>query len=246
MPIALDKDHTNDFSSTEISLSGKETIYMFSDGITDQFGEKEPGKLSKFLGFERPVDFYQKVGEGGIDLHKIRAALTLEQHSQAILPDEKKHREAETNGTTDYLIIDNLDTVGYTFAKCCKPLPGDKIFAFVTAGSGMKIHRYDCPNAKNILTRYPYRVVNAIWKKDATKELINAVIKLQGVYDAGMSMTLTNVLTNEFHVHIRSFSLTEEPGGKFSAVFSVNLLGEAQLENLKERFKRVKNVEKVF
>jgi len=48
MPIALDKDHTNDFSSTEISLSGKETIYMFSDGITDQFGEKEPGKLSKF------------------------------------------------------------------------------------------------------------------------------------------------------------------------------------------------------
>ena len=225
---------------------GKEIVRQKIEQADFVFNEVNVGKLSKFLGFERPVDFYQKVGEGGIDLHKIRAALTLEQHSQAILPDEKKHREAETNGTTDYLIIDNLDTVGYTFAKCCKPLPGDKIFAFVTAGSGMKIHRYDCPNAKNILTRYPYRVVNAIWKKDATKELINAVIKLQGVYDAGMSMTLTNVLTNEFHVHIRSFSLTEEPGGKFSAVFSVNLLGEAQLENLKERFKRVKNVEKVF
>ena len=225
---------------------GKEIVRQKIEQADFVFNEVNVGKLSKFLGFERPVDFYQKVGEGGIDLHKIRAALTLEQHSQAILPDEKKHREAETNGTTDYLIIDNLDTVGYTFAKCCKPLPGDKIFAFVTAGSGMKIHRYDCPNAKNILTRYPYRVVNAIWKKDATKELINAVIKLQGVYDAGMSMTLTNVLTNEFHVHIRSFSLMEEPGGKFSAVFSVNLLGEAQLENLKERFKRVKNVEKVF
>ena len=225
---------------------GKEIVRQKIEQADFVFNEVNVGKLSKFLGFERPVDFYQKVGEGGIDLHKIRAALTPEQHSQTVLPDEKKHREAETDGTTDYLIIDNLDTVGYTFAKCCKPLPGDKIFAFVTAGSGMKIHRYDCPNAKNILTRYPYRVVNAIWKKDATKELINAVIKLQGVYDAGMSMTLTNVLTNEFHVHIRSFSLTEEPGGKFSAVFSVNLLGEAQLENLKERFKRVKNVEKVF
>lgn len=225
---------------------GKEIVRQKIEQADFVFNEVNVGKLSKFLGFERPVDFYQKVGEGGLDLHKIRAALIPEQHSQNVLPDEKKHREAETDGTTDYLIIDNLDTVGYTFAKCCKPLPGDKIFAFVTAGSGMKIHRYDCPNAKNILTRYPYRVVNAIWKKDATKELINAVIKLQGVYDAGMSMTLTNVLTNEFHVHIRSFSLTEEPGGKFSAVFSVNLLGEAQLENLKERFKRVKNVEKVF
>ena len=225
---------------------GKEIVRQKIEQADFVFNEVNVGKLSKFLGFERPVDFYQKVGEGGIDLHKIRAALTPEQHSQTVLSDEKKHREAETDGSTDYLIIDNLDTVGYTFAKCCKPLPGDKIFAFVTAGSGMKIHRYDCPNAKNILTRYPYRVVNAIWKKDATKELINAVIKLQGVYDAGMSMTLTNVLTNEFHVHIRSFSLTEEPGGKFSAVFSVNLLGEAQLENLKERFKRVKNVEKVF
>ncbi len=225
---------------------GKEIVRQKTEQADFVFNEVNVGKIAKFFGFERPVDFYQKVGEGGVDLHKIRTALTSEQHSQSVLPDEKKHREAETDGTTDYLIIDNLDTVGYTFAKCCKPLPGDKIFAFVTAGSGMKIHRYDCPNAKNILTRYPYRVVNAIWKKDATKELINAVIKLQGVYDAGMSMTLTNVLTNEFHVHIRSFSLTEEPGGKFSAVFSVNLLGEAQLENLKERFKRVKNVEKVF
>ena len=226
---------------------GKEIVRQKIEQADYDFNEVNVVKIAKFLGFEKPVDLYQKVGEGGIDLHKIRAALASEAQTQTAVPaDEKKHREAETDSTTDYLIIDNLDTVGYTFAKCCKPLPGDKIFAFVTATNGMEIHRYDCPNAKNILTKFPYRVVNAIWKKDVSKELITAVIKLQGVYDSGMSTVLTNVLTNEFHVHIRSFSLSEEPGGKFSAVFSVNLLGESQLENLKERFKRVKNVEKVF
>lgn len=235
-----------DASNNRLAELGKEILKQKVEQHGLLFNDLRVNDITKILKLDRPVDLYQKIGEGVIDLHKVISYLTDETpEPPQIIREEKKHRTAETDKTTDYLIIDNLDTLGYNFAKCCKPLPGDKIFAFITADKGTKIHRYDCPNAKNILTKYPYRVVNAIWKKDASKDLINSVIKLYGVYDLSMSMTINNVLTNEFHVHIRSFSLTEEPGGKFSAVLSVNLLGESQLINLKERFKRVKNIEKV-
>ena len=48
MPIALDKDHEGNFSDNQIPLDGREFIYMFSDGITDQFGKTESGRETKF------------------------------------------------------------------------------------------------------------------------------------------------------------------------------------------------------
>ena len=48
IPIAVDKDRNSDFTNNEIHLQHGDRVYMFSDGITDQFGERENGKLSKF------------------------------------------------------------------------------------------------------------------------------------------------------------------------------------------------------
>jgi GTP pyrophosphokinase len=206
--------------------------------------------LLRAYGVESPIDLYQGLGEGKLDLHKIKQAYqsTAEPEPPAQTPqqEERKYREAVAGDNSDYLTISNMDTINYTFAKCCNPLPGDRIFAFVTATSGTKIHRYDCPNAKNILQKYPYRVVNAVWKKEASKDLMNATIHISGVYDISMSAAINNVIINDFHVHIRSFSITEEPGGKFSATLSVNLLGENQLNAIVEHLKRLKNVEKVM
>ncbi|MBR4274362.1 MAG: bifunctional (p)ppGpp synthetase/guanosine-3',5'-bis(diphosphate) 3'-pyrophosphohydrolase, partial [Bacteroidales bacterium] len=206
--------------------------------------------LLRAYNIESPIELYQSLGEGKLDLRKIKQAYNAESTEPAAPPaptqEEKKHREAIAGDNSDYLTISNMDTINYTFAKCCNPLPGDRIFAFVTATSGTKIHRYDCPNAKNILQKYPYRVVNAVWKKEASKDLMNATIHISGVYDISMSAAINNVIINDFHVHIRSFSITEEAGGKFSATLSVNLLGENQLNAIVEHLKRLKNVEKVM
>lgn len=48
IPIAVDKDRSSAFTNNEIQLQKGDRVYMFTDGITDQFGEREKGKLSKF------------------------------------------------------------------------------------------------------------------------------------------------------------------------------------------------------
>ncbi len=234
-----------DANNNRLAEIGRDVIRQKLQQIDVPFNDNNVHKLLKYFQVETAVALYQGVGDGKFDLHKIKQAFADSAESTQPI-EEKKFREAETSSGTDYLTISDMDTMGYTFAKCCKPLPGDRIFAFITADKGTKIHRYDCPNAQSLLTRFPYRVVKAVWKADASKELVNAQIKLVGNYDMKMYSVINDVIVNEFHVHMRSFNITEEPGGKFTATLSVNLMGEAQLNALKERFKRVRNIEKVI
>ena len=239
-----------DAQNNRLAEIGRDIVRQKFQQMGLDFNVTNVQPLLRAYGVESPIDLYQGLGEGKLDLHKIKQAYqsTAEPEPPAPTPqqEERKYREAVAGDNSDYLTISNMDTINYTFAKCCNPLPGDRIFAFVTATSGTKIHRYDCPNAKNILQKYPYRVVNAVWKKEASKDLMNATIHISGVYDISMSAAINNVIINDFHVHIRSFSITEEPGGKFSATLSVNLLGENQLNAIVEHLKRLKNVEKVM
>ena len=56
-------------------------------------------------------------------------------------PPAKKHYSK--NG----IIVDGLDNCLVKFAKCCTPVPGDPVVGFITRGSGVSVHRQDCPNA---------------------------------------------------------------------------------------------------
>ena len=76
----------------------------------------------------------------------------------------------------EFLIIDNRhESFHYQFAKCCSPVPGNKIFAFVSVYQGVKIHRTDCPNSRQLIMRYPYRILEARWKDGLAKKEALAV-----------------------------------------------------------------------
>jgi guanosine-3',5'-bis(diphosphate) 3'-pyrophosphohydrolase len=79
---------------------------------------------------------------------------------------EREVRDTFDSQYSDYLIIeDRVEGLDYKLSKCCNPLFGDSIFGFVTILEGIKIHRKNCPNAENLISRYPYRVVVARWAK---------------------------------------------------------------------------------
>lgn len=230
---------------------GKDVVRQKLQQFDLQLIDTNVSKLIKFFDKETTIELYQAVGEGKIDPQKVRSAIAqiIEQENR---PTEEKHslnqpleKIAGNYKNSDVLVIDNLNTLDFTFAKCCQPLPGDKIFAFITSTKGTKIHRFDCPNAKTILSKYPYRVLEAVWKKDIDAQMYNTVLKISGLYDVGIGLQINNLVINEFKMHIRSFSVTELPGGKFSGELSVNVVGANPLKSLVERLKRIKNIEKV-
>ena len=69
-------------------------------------------------------------------------------------------------GKENYVIIDSaIKSLHYQFASCCDPAPGNSIFAFVSVTQGIKIHRTSCANTHQLVSRYPYRILEARWKE---------------------------------------------------------------------------------
>src|SRR5687768_754669 len=61
---------------------------------------------------------------------------------------------------------ESSDKIVYNLANCCKPIPGDDVFGFITTGKGLTIHRTNCPNAAKLLANYGHRVVKTKWAKN--------------------------------------------------------------------------------
>lgn len=74
----------------------------------------------------------------------------------------------------DYgVIIDGLDNTIIRFAKCCTPLPGDEIGGYITTYGDIGIHRLDCKNYINLITRDPNREIGVKWDDEVISRKIN-------------------------------------------------------------------------
>lgn len=52
-------------------------------------------------------------------------------------------------------------------ARCCNPMPGDPVIAFITKGQGLRLHRHDCPNLANLRRTHPERLLDVEWPYQA-------------------------------------------------------------------------------
>jgi GTP diphosphokinase / guanosine-3',5'-bis(diphosphate) 3'-diphosphatase len=126
--------------------------------------------------------------------------------------EEKEIKEVQTTQYSDYLIIqDKVEGLDYKMSKCCNPVFGDSIFGFVTISEGIKIHRSSCPNAHNMLSRYPYRLIAARWSKSGSIPSFISTIKITGVEDIGIVNKIADVIS-EHKVVMRNFSYNMNDG----------------------------------
>ena len=230
---------------------GKDIVKQKLQQIDVEYNDVAVNKLVKYFGMDSAVQLYQTLGEGKLEPSKIKHAFVEaskddDKSAVEIKPVEHSvYQDDITSSDNNLLIIDNLNTIDFQFAKCCNPMPGDKIFAFVTASSGTKIHRTDCPNAANIISRYPYRVVNAVWKQNSESKTFNAKLNIEGVYQPGASGSITKLISETYRIHIRSFNFSETDNGRFSVTVVVLLNSKSQQDFLVEKLKSIKFVEKV-
>jgi GTP pyrophosphokinase len=66
------------------------------------------------------------------------------------------------------VLVVGVDSLMTQLAKCCKPAPPDAICGFVTRGKGVSVHRADCSNLRNMVTRSADRVIEVEWGGNAT------------------------------------------------------------------------------
>jgi GTP pyrophosphokinase len=135
------------------------------------------------------------------------------------------------------------EQLDYKMSPCCNPIPGDKVFGFITINDGIKIHKQDCPNAISLQANYAYRVLSAKWI-DSTKQEFKAIIKIYGVDHVGMVNEITQIISNNMNVNIHNLNISGDDG-LFEGNITVSVKNRSQLQKLCDNIKKIEGIDTV-
>jgi len=138
---------------------------------------------------------------------------------------------------------ESSDKIQYTLANCCKPIPGDDVFGFVTTGEGLKIHRTNCPNAARLLANYGHRVVKTKWAKNKEISFLTG-LKIIGLDDVGVIHKITNLISGELKFNIAAMTI-EAKQGIFEGNVKIFVHDKEELDELVDRLKSLHGIQRV-
>ena len=138
---------------------------------------------------------------------------------------------------------ESSDRIQYTLANCCKPIPGDDVFGFVTTGEGLKIHRTNCPNAARLLANYGHRVVKTKWAKNKEISFLTG-LKIIGLDDVGVIHKITNLISGELKFNISAMTI-EAKEGIFEGNVKIFVHDKEELDELVDRLIALPGIERV-
>ncbi len=147
---------------------------------------------------------------------------------------------------SDALVIDEaINKIEYKLAKCCNPIKGDEIFGFITIGTGITIHRTDCPNAKRLRENYPYRVIEARWR-ESVDGAFRVTIAIVAKSEAGIANQITEIVSRELRLNIRTMTLNSRADGTALGTLSVEVPSVGVVDTLIHSICRIKGIQRVY
>lgn len=152
-------------------------------------------------------DLYNGIGSGDIKLNQLMNFLqsklvkpTAQEADNEILRHVTQksaiyaQQKAEKKG---YIVVEGVDNLMHSMARCCQPLPGDQIVGYVTQGRGISIHRADCEQLAELANAHPERVIETSWGNQDHHTAYHVMIRVLASDRNGLLRDITTVLANE-------------------------------------------------
>jgi len=236
-----------------IAEEGKYTLQRKLDGMGAAMSQHNMEELTAFYKVNSSLDLLYEIAIKKIDLKELKE-FTL--HGDKLVPpkpvkhfvEEKTDHNfsAKTYSKKDAELIifgESSDRIQYTLANCCKPIPGDDVFGFVTTGEGLKIHRTNCPNATRLLANYGHRVVKTKWAKNKEISFLTG-LKIIGLDDVGVIHKITNLISGELKFNISAMTI-EAKEGIFEGNVKIFVHDKEELDKLVDRLTAMSGIERV-
>ncbi len=233
-----------------IASDGKEILERKLKQFNIRFSPENISFLEKFFGLPSTTEFYFRIAKGKLDLSRLReienvggtlqfdkkSGQNKDRHESEIIP--------KINKKEDTIIIgQDFKNIQYQIARCCNPIPGDDVFGFITMSEGIKIHRINCPNAEHLLSKMATHCIKARWTSQEMVERV-AGIRINGIDQIGLVNRLTEIISKEYNVNMKSISFETEDG-IFEGKINVLVYDLDHLEKLMHKFEQVEGVQRV-
>ena len=141
-------------------------------------------------------------------------------------------------------IGEDIKNVNYRLAKCCNPIPGDRVFGFVTNEGNITIHRINCPNAKSMQDRYGYRIIKVKWN-GIENGVSQATINILGDNHQGLLGKITKVISEDMQVDMKNALFNTNKEGLFEGRITIQIPDIESLEQLMDRIKAIEGITEV-
>lgn len=235
----------------KIAEDGKEILERKLKSLKITYNSDNIYKLSYFFKLQSTQDLFYNVAKGIIDLKDLKefaaSEKVVEQKPQQNIDSEKIQniiKQVKSSDSDVLLIGEDMQKIDYKLSNCCNPIPGDDVFGFVTVSDGIKIHRTNCPNATKLMSSFGYRIVKAKWNSQKQLAFLTG-LKITGIDEVGLINNLTQVISNDFKVNMRSITMDTEDG-IFQGTIMIYVNDTQHLENLIKKIKEVKGITDVL
>ncbi|MCC7302956.1 MAG: bifunctional (p)ppGpp synthetase/guanosine-3',5'-bis(diphosphate) 3'-pyrophosphohydrolase [Bacteroidia bacterium] len=233
----------------KIADEGRDMLERKFTHLKIEFTVQNINDVANFFKLPSSQELFYRIARGVIDLKHLKEYQKQreKERTHQTTPNKKPEKAnledivAGVRGKTDMLVIgENLKKIDYKLSPCCSPIPGDDVFGFITISDGIKIHRVNCPNALELMSNYAYRIVKARWMN---QEMISflAGIKVTGIDEMGIVNRITQIISSELNVNMRSISFDTDDG-IFDGTIMVFVHDTDHLTGLMQKLKQVQGV----
>lgn len=236
----------------QIAKDGKVILARKLKSLKITLDEKTINQLVVYFKIKTSLDLFYRVGAGIIDNKKIKEFATSRNNmivsffkNKLRKPSklEDIHKEEITAKYDQLVFGKDDDKLDYKIAVCCNPIPGDKVFGFITVTDGIKIHKKNCPNALQLQSNFSYRIINAKWI-DSSQSDFKTELLISGIDTIGLVNEVTRIISNTHNINMISVHFESDDG-----VFNGNIILVVKnitiLDNLVKNIKKINGIDKV-
>jgi GTP diphosphokinase / guanosine-3',5'-bis(diphosphate) 3'-diphosphatase len=219
-------------------------------------------KIIAHFNLNNKDQLYSEVGMGFLDLGNLDEILGKKSPNKLvkywnITFSRKKKDEAENTASKDepptrhhkidkrkpFLLKEAQDNVTYSLAKCCNPIPGDKVIGYISADDHVIIHKTGCKEVEKFLSSHGNRIIAAEWTKFKKQSYLTR-LRLEGFDRLGIVNEVTNVISKQLSINMRSVKF-DTHDGIFEGDLFLYIHNADDLHHLIARLEKIKGIDRV-
>ncbi|HVL65510.1 MAG TPA: bifunctional (p)ppGpp synthetase/guanosine-3',5'-bis(diphosphate) 3'-pyrophosphohydrolase [Actinomycetota bacterium] len=201
-------------------------------------------KVAEELNHQDLESMFVAIGEGhlspqSVTTRVIRMFEPEEEEPEADVPVPAPRRRKQPQRGKG-VIVEGFDDLLVRLAKCCTPVPGDRVVGFLTRGRGVSVHREDCPNAISLAQSDDGRMIR-VWWDDRQGGTFTAAIQIEALDRTKLLRDVTAAIS-DVGVNILTSSTRAGRDGIATLTFTFELADSSHLEHVLQAVKQVDSV----
>ncbi len=201
----------------------------------DKLDELRITKVLKEFNLASLDNLLEEIGLGNqMSIVIARAFMYGEEERSSTVGEKERPRPLAIKGTEGAVV---------TYAKCCRPIPGDPILGFVSSGRGIVIHSQTCKNVAEYRNR-PEKWIDVEWE-DKVEGDFPVELRLLVQNQRGVLATVAAVIA-ETESNIESVSIDERDGSQSELRFTVTVKNRVHLARVMRRLRHLEKVMRIY